>query len=105
MRRIAVVLLFCCAVTSPAAAQRYSARHEGELVRLRGGVADVVVTVVPSVGNMAIAMTVKGQEVLRWPFASLSEFKARPALSGIPFLAPWANRLDEQGYIATRTHH
>src|SRR4029453_4730522 len=105
MRRIAVVLLFCAALPSPGGAQRSSARHEGDLVRLSDGVADVVVTVVPSVGNMAIAMTVKGQEGLRWPFASLSEFKARPALSGIPFLAPWANRLDEQAFYANGTRH
>jgi aldose 1-epimerase len=95
MMRLTLVALFCCAAASPAAAQRYSAQHEGDLVRLRDGVADVVVSVVPSVGNMAIAMTVKGHDVLRWPYASLDEFRARPALSGIPFLAPWANRLDE----------
>ena len=45
-------------------------------------------------------MKVKGQNVLRWPFPSLEEFKARPALSGIPFLGPWANRLDEQAFYA-----
>ena len=28
------------------------------------------------------------------------EFKAKPRLSGIPFLAPWANRLDEQAFYA-----
>ena len=37
---------------------------------------------------------------LRWPYASVEEFKARPALSGIPFLGPWANRLDEQAFYA-----
>jgi aldose 1-epimerase len=45
-------------------------------------------------------MTVKGQKVLRWPYASLDEFKARPGLNGIPFLGPWANRLDEQAFYA-----
>ena len=38
--------------------------------------------------------------MLRWPFASVEEFKAKPALSGIPFLGPWANRLDEQAFYA-----
>jgi aldose 1-epimerase len=37
---------------------------------------------------------------LRWPYASIEEFKSRPALSGIPFVGPWANRLDEQAFYA-----
>ena len=41
--------------------------------------------------------------MLRWPFASVDEFKAKPALSGIPFLGPWANRLDEQAFYANGT--
>ena len=28
------------------------------------------------------------------------DFKAKPAMSGIPFLGPWANRLDEQAFYA-----
>jgi len=31
---------------------------------------------------------------------SVEAFKARPGLSGIPFLGPWANRLDEQAFYA-----
>ena len=45
-------------------------------------------------------MKVKGHDMLRWPYASIEEFKARPALSGIPFVGPWANRLDEQAFYA-----
>jgi aldose 1-epimerase len=45
-------------------------------------------------------MTVKGHEILRWPYASIEQFKSRPALSGIPFVGPWANRLDEQAFYA-----
>jgi aldose 1-epimerase len=41
-------------------------------------------------------MKVKGQNALWWPYSSIEDFKARPALSGIPFVGPWANRLDEQ---------
>jgi len=58
------------------------------------------VSIVPSVGNIAFSMKVKGREVLRWPYASVEEFKSRPALSGIPFVGPWANRLDEQAFCA-----
>src|SRR5262249_6462963 len=37
---------------------------------------------------------------LYWPYASVDEFKARPGMSGIPFLGPWADRLDEQAFFA-----
>jgi len=38
--------------------------------------------------------------VLHFPYASLDAFKARPGLAGIPFLGPWANRLDDQAFYA-----
>ena len=50
---------------------------------------------------MAYEMKIKGQNVLRFPDASIDEFRAKPAgLHGIPLLAPWANRLDEQAFYA-----
>ena len=45
-------------------------------------------------------MKVKGNNVLQFPFASAAEFKSRGSFSGIPFLAPWANRLDEMAFYA-----
>ncbi len=54
----------------------------------------------PGVGNVAVEMTVRGQQVLQWPYPSVDEFKAKPRLSGIPFMGPWANRLDEQAFYA-----
>ena len=87
-------------VGSEALAQPYSARHDGEVVRLEDANTQTVVSIVPSVGNIAFDMTVKGHHLLRWPYASLDEFKRRPALSGIPFVGPWANRLDEPAFYA-----
>jgi aldose 1-epimerase len=58
------------------------------------------VSIAPSVGNIAFELTVKNRNVLHWPFASIEEFKAKPAMSGIPLVAPWANRLDEQAFYA-----
>ena len=52
------------------------------------------------VGNIAFEMKVKGHNVLHWPYASVEEFKAQAGLAGIPLLAPWANRLDEQAFYA-----
>jgi aldose 1-epimerase len=48
----------------------------------------------------AYEMVVKGQNVIRVPFATLDDFRSRPGLSGIPLLAPFANRLDEQAFYA-----
>jgi aldose 1-epimerase len=64
-----------------------------------------VVTIVPSVGNIAVEMKVKGHNVLRYPQGSVAEFKARPGNTGIPFMAPWANRLDEQAFYANGRRH
>ena len=92
--------LLVMATTLPASAQQYAARRNGDVVQLEDTKSQTVVSIVPSVGNIAFSMKVKGQDVLRWPYASVEEFKARPGLSGIPFLSPWANRLDEQAFYA-----
>ena len=88
------------AVAAPVAAQPYSARQNGGVVQLQDAKTQTVVSIVPSVGNIAFEMKVKGQNVLRWPYASIEEFRSRPALSGIPFVGPWANRLDEPAFYA-----
>ena len=90
-------ILFCC--LSSAVAQ-YSVRSEGEVVRLEDARSQTVVSVMPSHGNSAFEMTVKGKKVLRFPFASVEEYKGGRGMSGIPFLAPWANRLDEPAFYA-----
>jgi aldose 1-epimerase len=87
-------------LTTSLAAQPYSALQDGDIVQLRDDAHQIVLSILPSAGNLAFKMTVKGQDVLRWPFASVEAFKARPALSGLPFLGPWANRLDEQAFYA-----
>ncbi|HEV3217773.1 MAG TPA: aldose 1-epimerase [Vicinamibacterales bacterium] len=87
------------ATTLPASAQ-YAARRNGELVQLEDTKTQMVVTIIPSAGNITSEFKVKGQNVLRWPYASMDDFKARGGLNGIPFLAPWANRLDQQAFYA-----
>jgi aldose 1-epimerase len=58
------------------------------------------VTVVPSVGNIGYRMTVNGKNAFWTPYDSLAEMKAKPAMGGAPFLAPWANRLDQDAFYA-----
>ena len=79
----------------------YDARREGETVKLEDKAHQVVVSILASTGNIAYSMTVKGHEILRFPFASVEDFKAtRAGMHGIPLMAPWANRLDEQAFYA-----
>ena len=92
--------LLTIAFAGPAVAQPYSAQRNGDVVQLKDTKSQTTVSIVPSVGNIAFEMNVKGQNVLRWPFTSVEEFKAKPSMSGIPFLAPFANRLDETAFYA-----
>jgi aldose 1-epimerase len=89
----------------PATLQQYSATGRGEIVQLRDAGSETTVSVIPSVGNVAFDMTVKGAQILRFPYASVEEFRKAPRLSGIPFMGPWANRLDELGFYANGKHY
>ena len=98
--RLVCLVLALLTLATPAAAQRYSAVREGEVVTLTDRTADIVVSIMPSVGNIAFEMRVKGHNVLRFPHETLADFKTRPNATGIPFMGPWANRLDEQAFYA-----
>jgi aldose 1-epimerase len=102
---LSVALLLSIAVALPAAAQPYSARRNGDVVQLEDSRSHTAVSIVLSVGNIAFEMKVNGVNVLWWPYSSVEEFKAKPGLSGIPFLGPWANRLDEQAFYANGTRY
>ena len=71
-----------------------------EIVQLADRARSTEVSIVPGVGNIAYAMTVRGKNILWFPFRSLTELKAKPVLCGVPFLAPWANRLDQDAFYA-----
>jgi len=100
MLRVALLL----ALSLLALAQDYKAErttdHGIPVVRLADPEHGVEVAIVPSVGNTAYEMNVHGKNILYFPYADVSEFQKNPQLSGIPFLAPWANRLNEQGFWA-----
>jgi aldose 1-epimerase len=78
---------------------RYTAKQTADVVQLRDSRTDTTVSVLTTMSN-AYEMVVKGQNVIRVPFASVDEFRARPSLNGVPLLAPFANRLDEQAFYA-----
>jgi aldose 1-epimerase len=80
----------------------YRADHVDGVVYLGDAESDTAVRVLPSRGNVTIEMRVKGQNILRFPYESIDDFRARDTrgMIGIPFLAPWANRLDEYAFYA-----
>jgi aldose 1-epimerase len=99
--RVWILFVLWLASTAGAAyAQPYTARERGDVVELQDAAHQTSVSIVPSVGNIAFSMKVRGHEVLRWPYASVEAFKAKPGMQGIPFMGPWANRLDEQAFYA-----
>src|SRR4051795_36153 len=69
-----------------------------EIIRLTDPATGVAVSIVPSIGNMAIEMNVRGRNLLWFPYESVEAFAAAPSLCGIPFLGPWANRIDGDAY-------
>jgi aldose 1-epimerase len=82
----------------PAAAQRYVAKRDGDVVALADTAAKMNVAVVTSMGK-AWKIQVNGQNLVRTS-ASLEAFKANSGLNGMPLLAPFANRLDETAFYA-----
>ena len=101
-RIFAMLMMPCAMLITPATAAaqaRYTAKQTADVVQLRDSRTDTTVSVLTTVSN-AYEMVVKGQNVIRVPFASVDEFRARPGLNGIPLLAPFANRLDEQAFYA-----
>lgn len=71
-----------------------------ETIRLHDPAHEVEVSVAPSIGNMAYEMKVRGRNVLWFPFDSVEALRAAPSLCGVPFLGPWANRIDGDAYYA-----
>lgn len=69
-----------------------------ETVRLVDGARAMEVCLAPSIGNMAYSFAVGGKNILWFPFSGPDALRAQPAFCAIPFLAPWANRIDGDVY-------
>ncbi len=96
------ILLLTISIAS--AAQNYTATQTSDhgipIVRLNDAARGVEVSIAPSIGNRAYEMKVHGKNILYFPNSDLAELQKQPDLNGIPFLAPWANRLNEPGFWA-----
>jgi len=91
-------------ISSIAMAANYTAERtqaDGiEVLRLADSERQTEVLIVPSIGNNAYSMKVKGQQILWSPYSTLAELKQKPVQVGNPFLAPWCNRIDGDAYWA-----
>jgi aldose 1-epimerase len=91
-------------LAAAAGAQNYTARQLTEegvaIVRLTDAAHGVEVSVMPSIGNRAYEMKVHGHNILYFSGHDLAQYEKRPAMDGVPFLAPWGNRLDESAFWA-----
>src|SRR5215203_767229 len=98
LTRLLLTLTLVAAVASPAAAQRYTAKQDGDVIELADTNAQMNVSVVWSMSN-AWRIQVKGKDLVRTS-ATLADFQARPGFNGMPLLAPFANRLDQTAFYA-----
>jgi len=87
----------------------YSARQttvDGiDVVQLGDAARAAALSIVPSVGNMAYEWTVRGRNYLYFPSAGPGAFAKQPRMCGVPFLAPWANRIDGDTYWANNKRY
>jgi len=76
--------------------------HGVEIIRLTDAAHAVSVSIAPSLGNRAFELKVHGKNLLYFPSPDIASFRDSGAkgLNGIPFLAPWANRMAGGGFWA-----
>jgi aldose 1-epimerase len=97
-------LFLSLALAAAALAQNYTAQQITEqgvaIVRLSDAAHGVEVNIMPSAGNRAYELKVHGKNILYSNVTDLAAYEKRAPLSGIPFLAPWANRLTDTSFWA-----
>jgi aldose 1-epimerase len=98
MKTIICLLAGCLACL----AANYTAQQTSEdglaVVHLADSAHAIEVSVLPSFGNRAVEFKAHGQNILYIPSSDLRSVAAQPALNGVPFLAPWANRLSQPAF-------
>jgi len=71
-----------------------------DVVQLADARNRIEVSIAPSIGNMAYEFKVAGKNYLWFPYHSPAEMRDDPRFCCVPFLAPWANRLDQDAFWA-----
>lgn len=88
--------------------ESYAVRREERggvpVVCLRDEARQLEAEIVPGLGNRAIALRLRGENYLYTPSDDPARLREDRHLNGIPFLAPWANRMPE-GFWAGGKHY
>jgi aldose 1-epimerase len=91
------------AASALCAAQQFTAvrnvEHGITVIHLKDAARAMEADIVPAFGNRAIALRIHGKDIVYFPH-QIQDFLAKPNLDAVPFLAPWANRLDSTSYWA-----
>jgi aldose 1-epimerase len=91
-------------ISVPISAANYTARKtvvDGvDVVSLADAARKTEVSIATSIGNMAYEYKVDGKNYLWFPYHSPAEMREDPRFCCVPFLAPWANRLDQDAFWA-----
>jgi aldose 1-epimerase len=105
-RKVAVTsIIFGVALAMPGIADaakapaRYSVKTIGDIVQLHDNKTDSTVSVLIGTSN-AYEFVVHGKNVISMNIPSTTALRNNPGLNGIPFLGPFANRLDEMAFYA-----
>src|SRR5437899_11221914 len=83
---LSLFAVFAAFAFQTTATAQYSLNRTPDIVWLEDAARHTMVAILPNAGNLTREMTVNGHNIL--------------GPLGIPFLAPWANRLDEQAFYA-----
>uniref|UniRef100_Q01WL0 Aldose 1-epimerase n=1 Tax=Solibacter usitatus (strain Ellin6076) TaxID=234267 RepID=Q01WL0_SOLUE len=77
-----------------------------DVVRLVDSSRNVEFAIAPAIGNTAFEWKVRDRNYLYFPYTDgISEFARKPKFCGVPFLAPWANRIQGDSYWANGKHY
>jgi aldose 1-epimerase len=82
-----------------AAGKRYTVKTIGDIVQLHDNKTDSTVSVLTGTSN-AYEFVVHGKNVISMNIPSTTALRNNPGLNGVPFLGPFANRLDEMAFYA-----
>jgi aldose 1-epimerase len=96
---IGIALALPGMATAANAPARYSVKTIGDIVQLHDNKTDSTVSVLTGTSN-AYEFVVHGRNVISMNIPSTTALRNNPGLNGIPFLAPFANRLDEMAFYA-----
>jgi aldose 1-epimerase len=79
--------------------------HGIDVVRLADSQRGVEVSIAPGLGMRGYEIKVHGKNILYFPLPDVSALEGSRGLNGIPFLAPWANRMAGSGFWANDKHY